>query len=186
MLVNKKYLWTTPVWEIDGCFDAEFNRALLADLTSEPGDPSSFNIFDNKGPHISKLRKLIEEQALRFAEPHYEGVKLSLRMQRGWVNLQKPGEGNTVHDHGGVAIAAVYYVQTDGAGDLMLVDPRGMTGFGNMSEGGNSSRKYQRVKPSTGKLVLFPGYVLHYVEPNTSPTNRISIATNFWITYGGK
>lgn len=178
-------LWGTPVWEIDTGFDTTFNASVLRELPPIGGGPD-FNVWDNDGPHLATLRSFIEQQALKFAVPHYSGMDVGLRLQRGWVNLQRPGQMQTVHDHGGIAVAAVYYVWSEGAGDLMLVDPRGSTSFGNKREGENSNRKFHRISPKEGKLVLFPGYVLHYVEANTSGTDRISIASNFWITYGGK
>lgn len=185
MMLTKRYLWETPVWEIETGFDREFNSGLLTELTQANGGPD-FDVWANDGPHLKELRDLIGRQAAQFIEPYYVGMSANVRLQRGWVNMQQQGETHSIHDHGGIAVSAVYYVQTDGAGDLMLVDPRGSTGFGNVIEGPHRNRKHFRVKPVEGKLVLFPGYVLHYVEPNTSPLPRISIATNFWITYGGK
>jgi uncharacterized protein (TIGR02466 family) len=84
-----------------------------------------------------------------------------------------------VHDHGGVIVACVYYVKApENSGDLLLIDPRGSVNWDWESKDGFDGAKYKRVKPKEGKLVIFPGYVLHAVDPNNSKEERVSIAIN--------
>ena len=42
----------------------------------------------------------------------------------------------------------------------------------------SNTKKYKRIKPEEGKMVFFPGYLLHMVEENKSGETRISLSTN--------
>lgn len=91
------------------------------------------------------------------------GVHESLEPQIGqaWANINKRGDYNQEHFHDGWFFSAVYYVEApEDCGDFVA--------------------KYDseeiRIKPETGKLLIFPSFVLHYVEPSNSDQDRISIA----------
>jgi hypothetical protein len=59
----------------------------------------------------------------------------------------------------------------------LLIDPRNGCDWDSGNDGVNGT-KFNRVQPAEGKLVFFPGFVLHMVEPNQSDRARISITSN--------
>lgn len=107
-----------------------------------------------------------------------------------WANVNKAGHGNEFHSHPGSFWSGVYYVDDGGidadpslGGELEFMDPRGpgpamyaphlAFGTAGLSVGANET-----VRPKTGRLVMFPAWVLHQVRPYKGTAQRISIAFN--------
>lgn len=102
-----------------------------------------------------------------------------------WVNVNKKGDYNDVHDHnayGGTFLSGVYYVKTPAnCGRLRLFDPRPfVTGAPDMKYY-NDGDNYHYFDPEPNLLVMFPGWLKHDVEPNQSDEERISIAFNLRV-----
>jgi uncharacterized protein (TIGR02466 family) len=182
MSTIKHEWWSTPVWEVETGFDDQFNNKLLQEIANiqVSGSPYNFNIWNTKTQNISILRQkiltVVQESTKNIFNPYF---KFNPQLTRGWVNRQKPHEYIPLHDHGNTVMAVVYYIYTpENCGDLLLVDPRNAPLWDRISEDKVDGIKYQRIKPKTGKLILFPGYVGHMVEQNKSNDTRISLATN--------
>jgi len=110
-----------------------------------------------------------------------------------WANINRAGHGNEFHSHPGSFWSAVYYVDDGGidadptlGGELEFMDPRGpgpamyaphlAYGSAGLSVGANET-----VRPKTGRLVMFPAWVLHQVRPYKGGAERISIAFNLGL-----
>ena len=110
-----------------------------------------------------------------------------------WANVNRAGHGNEFHSHPGSFWSAVYYVDDGGidadpalGGELEFMDPRGpgpamyaphlAYGSAGLSVGANET-----VRPKTGRLVMFPAWVLHQVRPYKGSAERISIAFNLGL-----
>jgi hypothetical protein len=182
MFIEKHEWWTTPVWERHTEFDKEFNSTLIKETMSI--NPSQhgveFNIWDLDTPNITILKTKIFDTAKELTETWFNSdYEFTPKILRGWISRQKPQELLPLHDHGNVVIAAVYYISTpENCGDLLLVDPRSASNWNRETDKGIDGVRYKRITPKEGKLVLFPGYVSHMVEPNRSNQIRISLATN--------
>jgi uncharacterized protein (TIGR02466 family) len=111
--------------------------------------------------------------------------EIKFTIENGWININKQGGWNTPHCHFG-AFSAVYYAwaQAD-QGALQLVDRDNVkTSLFNPAtvhsfNGANSSN--YTITPMTGRLVIFPSWVLHYVESNPTDAERISLAFNITL-----
>ena len=107
-----------------------------------------------------------------------------------WANVNKSGHGNEFHSHPGSFWSGVYYVDDGGiaadpslGGELEFMDPRGpgpamyaphlAFGAAGLSVGANET-----VQPRTGRLVMFPAWLLHQVRPYRGTAERVSIAFN--------
>ena len=107
-----------------------------------------------------------------------------------WANVNRTGHANEFHSHPGSFWSAVYYVDDGGidadpalGGELEFMDPRGpgpamyapqlAYGSAGLSVGANET-----VRPRTGRLVMFPAWLLHQVRPYRGAAQRISIAFN--------
>lgn len=103
-----------------------------------------------------------------------------------WININQTSSFNRPHIHPGSVFSGVYYVDcnTD-SGSIVFLHPsmaqkilvREST-VGVFSE---FSAATNTVTPEIGKLIIFPSWVEHYVEPNLSTEDRISIAFNIDI-----
>lgn len=105
-----------------------------------------------------------------------------LKIQNIWVNINPPGSYNHLHNHVGSVLSGVYYVdatseqgniqfeRSDGAEYHIPEDVAQPTYY-------TSTRATYAAK--TGALYIFPGWLKHSVQANTSSTDRISISFNY-------
>lgn len=107
-----------------------------------------------------------------------------LKLKTSWKNETEKYAFVTPHSHGNCLLSCVFYIKVDDkSGDILFHDPRGGVYFAqhaevDMNGYSQDNRKYFRLKPKIGDLVIFPSYVIHSVEPNMSG-NRICLAMNF-------
>jgi hypothetical protein len=95
--------------------------------------------------------------------------------------VMRQGDYTVLHDHGEAHWSATYYVDAGDAdqrspesGALALVDPR----RGGRSIPGIESGSTFMIRPRSGMLVVFPGWLQHYVHPYRGARPRIAIASN--------
>ena len=102
-----------------------------------------------------------------------------------WANITPPGCSNRMHNHPHSQWSGVYYVKTPkDCGNLVMEDPRegyAMTAPKQISADKLPRRLLRNVAyiPVAGRLIMFPGFLSHYVDVNKSKENRISISFNF-------
>jgi uncharacterized protein (TIGR02466 family) len=98
-----------------------------------------------------------------------------------WGRVARMGqnEWDPPHVHLGPMLVGVFYLQIQkGHGDLYLVPNGSNSGFSTHDDPKRGTRIYHKVTPTEGKLVLFPGDLIHFVTHNTSTLPRYSIALN--------
>jgi len=111
-----------------------------------------------------------------------------------WANINRRGNSNHLHSHGGAFWSGAYYVD-DGAdgdaealgGSFEMADPRGVMpqmyapnlkmGLRGCITAGLS----EFVSPRAGQFLLFPSWLVHAVAPYQGPGARISIAFNLCV-----
>jgi uncharacterized protein (TIGR02466 family) len=101
-----------------------------------------------------------------------------------WANINKHRDFNKAHLHPNSDWSFTYYVKvTEDSGDIVFCDPRvrrHMKVQDNIliDHSNNSQHGIYTVNPLNGRLVIFPSYLEHYVEPNLTQETRISISGN--------
>lgn len=98
---------------------------------------------------------------------------------RSWGVVLTNGKGLEPHFHAGTNISTVLYL-TKGQGDLIVMDPRGNACRGMPIEIREANFDLFRHSPQEGDLIIFPSYLLHYVEPGDT-TLRVSVPTNYFF-----
>jgi uncharacterized protein (TIGR02466 family) len=98
-----------------------------------------------------------------------------------WANVSRRGDYHRMHNHPGSAWSGCYYVTgkpdpTSLAGTLELYDPRPFTEMTDVP--GTPYGQRLVIRPEAGLMVLFPGWLYHFVHPVASDEPRISIAFN--------
>jgi len=101
-----------------------------------------------------------------------------------WANINPPGAMNRAHMHPNALWSGVYYVKAPkNSGLLRIDDPRSSAAMSRprMKEGTPPKRLWREVsyEPVAGKLIMFPSWLTHSVDPNESDDIRISISFNF-------
>lgn len=102
-----------------------------------------------------------------------------------WANEVPPGGFTPSHNHNPVAAGGVFYLDADHLkGNLHLEDPMQMV-KGRMPYDWEK-RPYlytEEIPVEQGKLIMFPGWLMHHVRSNRSDTARIVIGFNFGLSW---
>jgi len=105
-----------------------------------------------------------------------------------WANDVPPGGFTPTHNHNPVAVGGVFYLDADPLkGNLQLEDPMQMI-KGRMPYDWQKKPYLhtEEIKVDAGKLIMFPGWLMHHVRSNRSTSNRIVIGYNFGLTWSYK
>lgn len=98
---------------------------------------------------------------------------------KSWFSMFKKNNYGHKHDHGTADMSGVYYYKTNGNdGDIKFYTPAIQT---NSSIFKHFCGRPFAHKPSVGKLLLFPGYLLHSIDTNLSNDERISLSFNIYF-----
>jgi len=172
------------------------NAALLAEGARMRGESggvqksnrggwhSEGNIFDEDSEPIALLR----DAAIRSIETVTRKVapKFDLDAYRiklfGWMNANLPGGFNAPHTHPGAHWSGVYYVnqpeiETGNSGMIEFLDPRSDLPDWRLLKARAFRPKY-KTRPGAGEIIVFPSYLTHWVYPNDSDAERVTVAFN--------
>jgi len=106
----------------------------------------------------------------------FNGISLSYNFAASWMTLHRKGAFAHTHTHSYSDISGAYYFKTNGEdGSIYFENPvkSQVTGF-------ITHRIDNRLffKPEVGKLILFPGWLDHGVDFNTTDHERVSVSFN--------
>ena len=101
-----------------------------------------------------------------------------------WANINYSGGYNRPHIHPNSLFSGVYYIKTQqNCGELVINDPRPgiQTTMPTRVKGQppQSLWREAHLLPLQGRLLVFPSWLWHAVEPNKSNDIRISVSFNF-------
>lgn len=102
-----------------------------------------------------------------------------------WANINAPGASHRSHSHPNNFLSGVYCVQVHpGADTISFHDPRNQTGIIRPPVTQLTAENTDQVvvRLENGTLVIFPAYLRHSVEPNTSHQERLTISFNAMFT----
>ena len=176
---------------------ADFNRELAAKILAMRDASPGVRYSNVGGWHSDRwfLKNLGHEFAERLVGMFVENVRATVMTMveldtplpdqvgvEAWANVNGKGDTNAPHIHGGSPWSGVYFVATDpspsAGGDLFFTDPR--TAALMLTHPFNIFKTGSRiaVKAEAGRIVIFPSFLYHGVEPYAGETPRISIAFN--------
>lgn len=144
---------------------------------------SKGNLFNEKAQCFSFLSVMVETAVLqatrRISKVDPDTLDLKLF---AWMNINPVGAFNAPHTHPGAHWSGVYYVSQpevddEKAGRIEFLDPRSDLPNWRILKASAFNLK-KSLKPRPGEMVLFPSYLVHWVYPNTSDDERITIAFN--------
>lgn len=104
-----------------------------------------------------------------------------------WCVVNGQGDYNIPHCHPRASWSAVYYVLSDPpparhpeSGKLSLQDPR--TGISTARPAAMYGHRWHDIVPETGMMVMWPGWLTHFVHPYQGSSERIVIALDAIVT----
>jgi len=107
-----------------------------------------------------------------------------------WLNINNYKDSNSLHCHPGAVFSGVYYVHTpENSGDIVFlnsnhdyVDFYWKNSF--IKDFNNYNSSEFNVVPYTNQIIIFPGWLKHYVRPNLNHESRLSISFNLGVKNG--
>jgi uncharacterized protein (TIGR02466 family) len=132
---------------------------------------------DQETPY-ENLNKLCD-QAMEFGNfvAKVQNLNQVFKTIDWWVNINPENTYNAVHGHPKADLSIVYYTQvSENSGDLILMRGDGANHLDLFAKQPSGLRF--NVRPQVGRMYAFPAHLLHYVQSNQSPTERISVAFN--------
>ena len=198
MIEQTKYekLFATPVFRFHFPEHPDLNKALLDEgvairaesegvkKSNRGGWHSEGNLFDRQTPCIKVLRALAKEaieDATRSVGAKADLSSLNLKIF-GWMNASPGGGYNAPHTHPGAHWSGVYYVsqpevEEGNSGMIEFLDPRTDLPNWRLLKAPAFKLK-KKLRPMPGDIILFPSYLVHWVYPNETDEERVTIAFN--------
>ena len=127
--------------------------------------------------HLKKEYDPLSKELFQMQKEIIEEEYLDMNPKLGnmWANINPPGGYNNSHIHPNSLFSGVYYVKGQpNSGRLSLMDPRpGAQQCMPTRKKGKLPRELWRetyYDPIPGRLIMFPAWMWHKVEPNKATT----------------
>lgn len=170
-------LFSCPIISIDLPISLQH---LLCDL----GDNWQYNWIHNNLDNSSELFKL-KELVVTHANSYFADcgyVDVTLATTNVWTNENSLADFTLPHHHGMSLVSWSFYIDIPkDSGDIVFMDPKGNNSWHYFTmlqinkEKLNGVALY-RITPKPGQLLIFPGWLQHYVEPNKTTNTRMSMS----------
>lgn len=177
-----QWIFPTPIMEfnLSPFTNAQITEALTSTRASKNSAVRGIRSATNPAdlPALAPLYQVFQQCVNEYSR------QLGLRPNRivsSWVNILSVGGSVDIHRHHGSIVSGAFYPQVQpNSAPLIFVSP--LDGYRMMD-----SQKFvthtpyaenaHHVSSETGKLVLFPSWLQHYVPPNNSEL-RITLSFN--------
>ena len=147
-------------------------------------------IFNGK---LKKIKQFCEQHIKSYVEQVISPKEeIDFYITQSWLNITKPGEHHHEHSHQNSIISGVFYISTEEDDKITFSDPNVKVKeiLRIKSKDYNEWNSVTWFFPvENNKLILFPSWLNHQVEPNkNATTDRISISFNTFVkgTLGGR
>jgi len=168
------------------------NNKLAQDIVNWSNQDKGVSKTNYKGWHSTtdmgqkpEYQQLVTE-LLRMQKEIYNNEHLDRHARLGnmWANINPTDGMNQPHIHPNSLFSGVYYVKSQPkAGRLKIYDPRpGVQFIMPVRKPGDPGKDMWRdanIQPVVGRIIMFPAWLWHSVEPNKSNDLRISVSFNF-------
>jgi uncharacterized protein (TIGR02466 family) len=136
-------------------------------------------------PHTTKpfqdLTKFIETHAKTYWDELGYFADLYPKVAQSWVQYYKKFGYINVHTHIPYRIASVTYISADaGDGNLVFCNPNDTVLAYNpaVRYGSENNPIFHEVRVQSGDVILFPGWLKHFVVPTQTDKKRIVFVAN--------
>ena len=134
---------------------------------------------------MPQFKSLVDELfKMQFEVFKEEWLDREPRLGNMWANINPPGGYNRPHIHANSLFSGVYYIKAPAnSGKLVCNDPRpgAQTVMPTRKKGQPPKHLWREVhlEPKVNRIIMFPSWLWHNVEPNESNDIRISVSFNF-------
>ena len=187
-IIKQDLMWPTPLWhtqiwdfmrsETRVTFNEDFTSWILGIKEKEKSVRKSnrggwqSELYDSKNemfePLINEIREFCSNLPLNIKE---------IIIPQLWVNVNKRGDWNIIHQHGQYDLSGTYYVKVPkDSGRLVFRDPRPAAIGNKFMINRFDNGEIKNVNVMEGMLGIWPAYLDHFVEPSNTDEERISIS----------
>ena len=169
--------------KIDKKFWVEFCNTFEKKEPSEYHSNTGYqgHLKDYQNPFLEGLKKTILEHSEKYVDYLSYKVK-TLEVQSLWMNINYFKDFNLPHRHGNNLISGVFYLQVPkNSGCLVIQNPAERLDTHNfrVKDYNNYNSGIWKIVPKESEIILFPSWLVHYVEPNLNEgSRRISMSFN--------
>ncbi len=160
------------------CLDIESEDHGLLHGEAQSTFTTETNILEHSS--FSLARSVITSEVRTFAKQIGIDMK-DVKLGRSWFNIQKRGSTIMQHNHRRSVISGAFYLHADkDAAPITFANPLMAHKMYEPSVGGRTDYDVESINipAETGKLVLFPSWLEHYVGYNNSDM-RVTLSFNF-------
>lgn len=134
---------------------------------------------------LKELKKGIEKNLFEYLEALFQQPwdgRYGYNITHSWAALFKKGNYGHIHSHGEADIAGVYYHEIPKDSGGLFFEPPAPA----LCDSLVYSKWGHRLTPkvSEGTMLLFPGFLKHGIETNTTDYDRISLSFNILFDRG--
>lgn len=175
--------WATPIYKTsitkEQCDSLIQSVMLCEDIDKPQSDFSDSTLTDR----IPLLKQVAYEKYSEFFKTAFDLNLKDFNYEfKSWLTGSKGNYYMDLHNHSGAPWVAVFYIlseETDKGGDFVAYDPRA-----NANRGFTDKFKFMfnpiEFIPTTGDVVIMPGFVYHSVRPYNSSL-RLAIPVDLFI-----
>jgi len=161
-------------------------------------------VYNSFSPHGLDILHKVEVQVIKAAKEFYlrglqtdvsfddqvereknflDGKSGVLELFSIWFNVNRDNDSNHAHSHSDCFLSGAYYIAVDGSSleepaPIVLSDPRSQPATNFDYSGWFGMNQNHFIDPKPGKVILFPSWLSHRVEPAYGDAPRISVAFN--------
>lgn len=130
------------------------------------------------------LRNVFLNPGKNFIEKLNPKKNLNLTLGDFWINSNLNKDYNLLHNHFGATISGIYYLEVPKNSGRLVFQNGDLSKMSSINfDYFHNENYYARyfIIPEKFDLYLFPSEAFHYVEPNRSFENRVSVAFNLKV-----
>jgi uncharacterized protein (TIGR02466 family) len=155
----------------------------------QTSDPKFFINDQEFQPLFNWLADRVKDY-IEFVDYDKEAIR-EVEIKSIWLNINRRFNSNSCHWHPNSNLSGVLYIKAPkDCGRIFFESPHEFTEFNAMHVQKQHfiekylAWRYMSIEPKEGSLIIFPSHLRHFVNPNQSTGDRISLAFNMNINVG--
>lgn len=198
MTTQRDDWFPTPIWHFDIPNHEQLNKKLLQAIYVEKQKDNQGVSWSNgigwhskdylhQRPEFQDIAQIIVTNALESGEEiGFDLKRFTMILGNCWAVVNPKFAFNFVHNHPNSVLSGVYYVKAaENCGGIFFKDSRDVAHMFMPALTELTPWTLQKItyKATEGKMIIFPSWLNHGVEPNLSDEERVCISFNISMTY---
>ncbi len=167
-------------------------RQLIAQLEDQNRDLTTDyrddNLFTRDHPAVQWLKDCVNKTVIDYLRQAGLDYPVNWTLQ-AWANINRQGDYHDLHNHPHAYLSGTYYVAIPESpasigsrrdlrsGCITFYDPRGAVNMTAIKGDPNIEAEHT-LRPQAGTILLWPAFLHHFVHPNLTEQERVSISFN--------